>query len=84
MRVGKDRLSEIMSQLSSNFTPDALDDLVPSFWEPYDFSVLKSIRICGRKINSGLSDVKFVIEKLKFQFIKSSQYNFYKTPLKKM
>tara|TARA_B100000614_G_scaffold261064_1_gene289568 strand:- start:710 stop:1765 length:1056 start_codon:yes stop_codon:yes gene_type:complete len=37
MRVGKDRLSEIMSQLSSNFTPDALDDLVPSFWEPYDF-----------------------------------------------
>jgi len=37
MHVGKDRLSEIMSQLSSNFTPDALDDLVPSFWEPYDF-----------------------------------------------
>lgn len=37
MRVGQDRLGEIMSQLSSNFTPDALDDLVPSFWEPYDF-----------------------------------------------
>ena len=37
MRVGQDRLGEIMSQLSSNFTPDAIDDLVPSFWEPYDF-----------------------------------------------
>ena len=37
MRVGKDRLTEIMSQLSSNFTPDSLDDLVPSFWEPHDF-----------------------------------------------
>ena len=37
MRVGQERLGEIMSQLSSNFTPDALDDLVPSFWEPYDF-----------------------------------------------
>ena len=37
MRVGKERLSEIMSQLSSNFTPDAIDDLIPSFWEPYDF-----------------------------------------------
>ena len=37
MRVGKERLTEIMSQLSSNFTPDAIDDLIPSFWEPYDF-----------------------------------------------
>lgn len=37
MRVGQERLGEIMSQLSSNFTPDAIDDLVPSFWEPYDF-----------------------------------------------
>lgn len=37
MRVGQERLGEIMSQLSNNFTPDALDDLVPSFWEPYDF-----------------------------------------------
>jgi len=35
-------------------------------------SVLKSIRICGRKINSGLSYVKFVMEKLKFHFNKSS------------
>lgn len=41
MRVGKDRLREIMSQLSSNFTPDAVDDLVPSFWEPYDFFAFK-------------------------------------------
>ncbi|WP_334020459.1 hypothetical protein [Alteromonas sp. S015] len=41
MRVGKERLSEIMRQLSSNFTSDALDDLVPSFWEPYDFFSFK-------------------------------------------
>ncbi|WP_394223234.1 hypothetical protein [Alteromonas gracilis] len=37
MRIGRERLTEIMSQLSSNFTPDALDELVPSFWEPFDF-----------------------------------------------
>ena len=37
LRMGQDRLGEIMSQLSSNFTPDAVDDLVPSFWEPFDF-----------------------------------------------
>ena len=37
LRVGEKRLNEIMSQLSSNFTPDSLDELVPSYWEPYDF-----------------------------------------------
>jgi len=41
MRVGKDRLREIMSQLSSNYTPDAVDDLIPSFWEPHDFFAFK-------------------------------------------
>lgn len=37
MRIGRERLTEIMKQLSSNFTADAIDDLVPSFWEPHDF-----------------------------------------------
>jgi hypothetical protein len=37
MRLGEARLSEIMSQLSSNFSQESLDDLVPSFWEPHDF-----------------------------------------------
>jgi hypothetical protein len=42
MRIGKERLMEIMSGLSSDFTPDALDDLVPSYWEPYDFFSFKN------------------------------------------
>lgn len=37
MRLGEARLEEIMAQLSSNFTKNSLDDLVPSFWEPHDF-----------------------------------------------
>ena len=37
MRLGKEKLHEIMSQLSNNFTPDEIDNLVPSFWEPYDY-----------------------------------------------
>ena len=41
MRVGKKRLQEIMSQLSGNFTPDAVEQLVPGFWEPYDFFSFK-------------------------------------------
>ena len=41
MRMGKDRLSEIMSQLSGNFTPDAIDDLVPGLWEPFNFFSFK-------------------------------------------
>ena len=42
MRIGKERLMEIMRELSSDFTPDALDDLVPSYWEPYDFFSFKN------------------------------------------
>jgi len=41
MRVGEARLKEIMSQLSSNLTADALNELIPSFWEPYDFFSFK-------------------------------------------
>lgn len=41
MRIGRERLMEIMSQLSDNFTPDAIDDLVPSFWEPADYFSFK-------------------------------------------
>ncbi len=41
MRIGRERLIEIMSQLSDNFTPDAIDDLVPSFWEPSDYFSFK-------------------------------------------
>ncbi|MEW9799117.1 hypothetical protein [Alteromonas sp. CYL-A6] len=41
MRIGRERLAEIMEKLSSSFTPDSLDDLVPSFWEPYDFFLFK-------------------------------------------
>lgn len=41
MRMGKDRLGEIMGQLSNNFTADSVDDLIPSFWEPYDFFSFK-------------------------------------------
>ncbi|GMM69424.1 hypothetical protein MTsDn1_27190 [Alteromonas sp. MTD1] len=37
MRMGKERLMEIINQLSSNVSSDAVEDLVPSFWEPHDF-----------------------------------------------
>nr|WP_211162853.1 hypothetical protein [Alteromonas ponticola] len=37
MRIGKDRLIEIMSQLSSDFDPEDVNQLVPPFWEPNDF-----------------------------------------------
>ncbi|MCU7555961.1 hypothetical protein OCL06_15330 [Alteromonas sp. ASW11-19] len=42
MKMGEDRLKEIMSQLSGNFTPDAIDDLIPSFWEPADYFAYKN------------------------------------------
>ncbi len=41
MRIGKDRLIEIMSQLSSNFDPDDIEQLIPAFWEPHDFFSFK-------------------------------------------
>ncbi|QJR82213.1 hypothetical protein CA267_016370 [Alteromonas pelagimontana] len=37
MRVGKDRLIEIMSQLSNNFNSEDIDNLVPPLWEPNEF-----------------------------------------------
>lgn len=37
MRIGKERLMEIISQLSSNVTSEAIEDLIPGFWEPHDF-----------------------------------------------
>ncbi|WP_189408085.1 hypothetical protein [Alteromonas halophila] len=41
MRIGRERLTEIMDKLSANFTPDAIDDLVPSYWEPFDYFLFK-------------------------------------------
>ncbi|MCW8092559.1 hypothetical protein OPS28_12145 [Alteromonas ponticola] len=41
MRIGKDRLIEIMSQLSKDFDPEDVDQLVPPFWEPNDFFSFK-------------------------------------------
>ncbi len=41
MRIGRERLTEIMDKLSASFTPDAIDELVPSYWEPHDFFSFK-------------------------------------------
>ncbi|MCW8108341.1 hypothetical protein OPS25_07525 [Alteromonas ponticola] len=41
MRIGKDRLIEIMSQLSKDFDPENIEQLVPPFWEPNDFFSFK-------------------------------------------
>lgn len=50
MRMGENRLKEIMSQLSGNFSADAIEDLVPSFWEPYDyFSYKKHQNLWNKK-----------------------------------
>ncbi|ANB21960.1 hypothetical protein A6K25_12165 [Alteromonas stellipolaris] len=51
MNVDKARLKEIMSQLSSNFTPDAVDDLIPSFWEPHDYFSFKKHQNLWSKTN---------------------------------
>lgn len=49
MRMGKERLIEIMSQLYNNFTPNDLEELIPSFWEPSDyFSVKKNQNLWNR------------------------------------
>lgn len=50
MRIGKERLTEIMSQLSSNFSADSIDDLIPSYWEPYDFFGFKKHQNLWAKI----------------------------------
>ena len=41
MRIGRKRLAEIMDKLSGNFTPDAIDELVPSYWEPFEYFLFK-------------------------------------------
>lgn len=49
MRIGKERLTEIMSSLSANFTQEDIDALVPSCWEPSDyFSVKKYQNLWNR------------------------------------
>ncbi|QPG06669.1 hypothetical protein IT774_05825 [Salinimonas marina] len=37
MRIGRDRISEIMSQLQSNFNDKSVDGLAPPYWEPADY-----------------------------------------------
>ncbi|WP_246223239.1 hypothetical protein [Alteromonas profundi] len=50
MRMGEKRLNEIMSQLSGNFSADAVENLVPSFWEPHDyFSYKKHQNLWSKK-----------------------------------
>lgn len=51
MRMGEDRLTEIMSQLSGNFSSDAIEDLVPSFWEPHDYFSYKKHQNLWNKNN---------------------------------
>lgn len=41
MRIGKDRLAEIMSGLSANFTQEDIEALVPTCWEPSDYFSIK-------------------------------------------
>lgn len=41
MRIGRERLTEIMDKLSGSFTPDAIDELVPGYWEPFDYFLFK-------------------------------------------
>lgn len=37
MKINRERLAEIMSQLRSNFSMDDVDNHIPSYWEPHDF-----------------------------------------------
>lgn len=49
MRIGKERLAEIMKELSSNFHPEDMDQLIPSYWEPSDyFSYKKNQNLWNR------------------------------------
>lgn len=49
LRIGRDRLLQIMQQLSKDVQPDAVDDLVPPLWEPSDyFSVKKNQNIWNK------------------------------------
>ncbi len=37
MKINRERLAEIMSQLRSNFSMDDVNNHIPSYWEPHDF-----------------------------------------------
>ncbi|WP_018982119.1 hypothetical protein [Salinimonas chungwhensis] len=37
IKMGRDRLQQIIRQLNPNAAPNAVDDLVPGFWEPSDY-----------------------------------------------
>ena len=50
MRIGRERLMEIMSQLSGNFSPEAVDDLIPAFWEPADYFSFKKNQNLWNKV----------------------------------
>ncbi|RDV24703.1 hypothetical protein DXV75_13150 [Alteromonas aestuariivivens] len=41
MRIGRERLQEIMSLLSKDFNPEDVDELIPSYWEPSNFFATK-------------------------------------------
>ena len=41
MRLGKDRLIEIMSLLSADYDPNNAEELIPSCWDPRDYFSLK-------------------------------------------
>lgn len=51
MRIGRDRLQEIMSQLKSNFNADSVDQLAPPWWEPADFFADKKHQNLWKKGN---------------------------------
>ncbi|GGF78854.1 hypothetical protein [Alteromonas lipolytica] len=41
LNIGRERLMEIMSLLSASFSPEAVDDLIPAYWEPADYFSFK-------------------------------------------
>ncbi|MGB0216108.1 MAG: hypothetical protein ACPF9E_11715 [Alteromonas oceani] len=50
MRIGRERLIEIMGQLSGSFTPEAVDDLIPAYWEPADYFSFKKNQNLWNKV----------------------------------
>ncbi len=50
MRIGRERLMEIMGQLSGNFSPEAVDDLIPCCWEPADYFSFKKNQNLWNKV----------------------------------
>lgn len=37
LKIGRERIQQIIRQLNPNADPNAVDDLVPAFWEPSDY-----------------------------------------------